>query len=242
MSLGKAMILAAGRGERMRPLTDHTPKALLPIGGKPLIVWHIERLATAGFTELVINHAYLGQKIEEALGDGDRWGVRIRYSAEGEGNALETGGGIYNALPLLGDKPFLVINSDVFSDLDYASLNLPGHCLASLVLVDNPSHHLPGDFLLSDGQVSDGDGDRLTFAGIGIYRPSLFEGCQAGAFPLAPLLRRAMTAGKVCGIHYTGRWTDVGTPERYRLLNERISQGPLTQSQQALVRSEKAPI
>ena len=222
MPLGKAMILAAGRGERMRPLTDLTPKALLPIGNKPLIVWHVERLAAAGFTELVINHAYLGHRIETALGSGDRWGLRIRYSAEGEGNALETGGGIYKALPLLGDKPFLVINADVFSDLDYASLNMPDHCLANLVLVDNPPHHPLGDFLLADGQVSDGDGERLTFAGIGMYRASLFEGCQPGAFRLAPLLRRAMGAGKVCGIHYAGRWTDVGTPERYQLVNARI--------------------
>ena len=217
------MILAAGRGERMRPLTDHTPKALLRIGGKPLIVWHIERLASAGYRELVINHAYLGSQIEEALGHGDRWGVRIHYSAEGEGKALETGGGIYKALPLLGDQPFLVVNADIFTDLDYASLELPADCLASLVLVDNPPHHRSGDFLLSGGQVSDADGARLTFAGIGIYKPSLFEDCQAGAFPLAPLLRRAMAAGRVCGMHYTGRWSDVGTPERLQQLDENIS-------------------
>lgn len=218
----KAMILAAGCGERMRPLTDHTPKPLLPIAGKPLIVWHIEHLAAAGFGELIINHSHLGQQIEDALGDGDRWGVRIHYSAEGDGKALETGGGIYNALPLLGDEPFLVINGDVFTDLDYASLSLPDPCLASLVLVDNPPHHPAGDFLLADGQVNDGDGDKLTFSGIGVYHPALFENCQAGAFRLAPLLRQAMSAGKVCGIHYTGHWTDVGTPERYQLLNESL--------------------
>ena len=216
------MILAAGRGERMRPLTDHTPKPLLPVAGKPLIAWHIERLAAAGFTELIINHSHLGQQIEDALGDGDRWGVRIHYSAEGEGKALETGGGIYNALPLLGNEAFLVINSDIFTDLDYASLNLPDHCLASLVLVDNPPHHLAGDFLLSGSQVSEGDGARLTFSGIGVYHPALFEDCQADAFPLAPLLRQAMRAGKVCGTHYIGHWTDVGTPERYQLLNKNI--------------------
>ena len=207
----------------MRPLTDHTPKALLRIGGKPLIIWHIERLASAGYSELVINHAHLGRQIEDALGDGDRWGIRIHYSAEGEGKALETGGGIYNALPLLGDQPFLVTNADVFTDLDYASLKLPAHCLASLVLVDNPPHHRHGDFLLSGRQVSDADGARLTFAGIGIYKPSLFEDCQAGAFPLAPLLRRAMATGRVCGMHYTGRWSDVGTPERLQWLDENIS-------------------
>jgi len=216
------MILAAGRGERMRPLTDHTPKPLLPIAGKPLIVWHIEHLAAAGFTELIINHSHLGQQLEDALGDGDRWGVRIHYSAEGEGKALETGGGIYNALPLLGDEPFLVINGDVFTDLDYALLNMPDHCLASLVLVDNPPHHPAGDFLLADGQVNDGDGDKLTFSGIGVYHPALFVDCRAGAFRLAPLLRKAMSAGKVCGIHYTGHWADVGTPERYQLLDETI--------------------
>lgn len=214
------MILAAGRGERMRPLTDHTHKSLLPIAGKPLIVWHIEKLAAAGVTELIINHAHLGQQIIDALADGDRWGVRIHYSAEGEGQALETGGGIYKALPLLGEEPFLVVNSDVFTDLDYAALSLPAHCLASLVLVDNPPHHPQGDFLLSGIQVTDEDGARLTFSGIGVYHPSLFAGCRAGAFPLAPLLRQAMQTGKVCGIHYTGPWVDVGTPERYRLLNE----------------------
>lgn len=216
------MILAAGRGERMRPLTDHTPKPLLPIAGKPLIVWHIEHLAAAGFSELIINHSHLGQRIEDALGDGDRWGVRIHYSAEGEGAALETGGGIFNALPLLGDEPFLVINGDVFTDLDYASLSMPDCCLANLVLVDNPPHHPVGDFLLADGRVIDGEGEKLTFSGIGVYHPALFEACKAGAFPLAPLLRQGMRAGKVCGIHYTGNWTDVGTPERYQLLNENL--------------------
>ncbi len=217
------MILAAGRGERMRPLTDHTPKPLLLIADKPLIVWHIERLAAAGFTELVINHAHLGRQIEDALGDGSCWGVRIHYSAEGEGEALETGGGIYNALPLLGDEPFLVINGDVFTDLDFASLNMPDDCLANLVLVDNPPHHPVGDFLLAKGRVRDGNGARLTFSGIGVYHPALFDECRPGAFPLAPLLRQAMTTDKVCGFHYTGHWIDVGTTERYQLLNENIS-------------------
>ena len=216
------MILAAGRGERMRPLTDSAPKPLLPIAGKPLIVWHIEKLAAAGITELVINHAHLGQQIEAALGDGDRWGLRISYSAEGEGKALETGGGIYKALPMLGEEPFLVVNSDVFTDLDYASLALPAGYLANLVLVDNPAHNPLGDFLLSGAQITDQDGARLTFSGIGMYHPALFEDCQAGAFPLAPLLRQAMKSGKVCGNHYGGYWIDVGTPERYRLLNERM--------------------
>lgn len=217
------MILAAGRGERMRPLTDHIPKPLLTVAGKPLITWQIERLAAAGFTELVINHAHLGHQIEAALGDGSRWGVRIFYSAEGEGRALETGGGIYNALPLLGDEPFLVINGDVFTDLDFASLSMPDHCLANLVLVGNPPHNPVGDFQLSDGRVSDTGGARLTFSGIGVYHPALFDECQAGAFPLAPLLRQAMLSDSVCGIHFAGHWIDVGTPERYQLLTEDIT-------------------
>lgn len=217
------MILAAGRGERMRPLTDHTPKPLLPVAGKPLIVWHIERLAAAGYTDLVINHAHLGQQIETALGDGSRWDVRLHYSAEGEGKALETGGGIYRALDLLGDRPFLVINGDVFTDLDFASLDMPAHCLAHLVLVDNPEHHPAGDFHLADGKVSQHTGIRLTFSGIGLYHRDLFQGCQPGAFPLAPLLRQAMDVGKVCGSQHTGHWIDVGTPTRYAKLNEDIT-------------------
>ncbi|MEN8261586.1 MAG: N-acetylmuramate alpha-1-phosphate uridylyltransferase MurU [Pseudomonadota bacterium] len=217
------MILAAGRGERMRPLTDHTPKPLLPVAGKPLIVWHIERLAAAGFSELVINHSYLGKQIEDALGDGSRWGVRINYSAEEEGKALETGGGIYHALSLLGEAPFLVINGDVFTDLDFSTLNMPDHCLANLVLVDNPEHHPAGDFQLSGGRISDGIGVRLTFSGIGAYRPALFKGCRQDAFPLGPLLRQAVAAARVCGTHYSGDWIDVGTPERYQFLNENIA-------------------
>ncbi len=221
----RVMILAAGRGERMRPLTDHTPKPLLPVAGKPLIVWHIERLVAAGYTQLVINHAHLGQQIETALGDGSRWGVSICYSAEGEGSALETGGGIHNALPLLGDEPFLVVNGDVFTDLDFATLKMPDRCLSYLVLVDNPQHHPEGDFKLSGMRLRD-TADKagcLTYSGIGMYHKSLFDNCRPGAFPLAPLLREAMDHDKVCGTHYTGHWIDVGTPERYQLLNENIT-------------------
>lgn len=214
----RAMILAAGRGERMRPLTDHTPKPLLQVGGKPLIVWHIERLARAGFTELVINHAHLGQQIETALGHGEQWRVHIRYSAEQV--ALETAGGIANALPLLGDQPFLVVNGDVFTDIDYASLALPTGKLAHLVMVDNPPQHAAGDFCLKDGLVFESADDRLTFSGVGVYHPSLFESVERGqAAKLAPLLKAAMQHQRVTGQHHHGLWHDIGTPERLQQLD-----------------------
>ena len=216
-----AMILAAGRGERMRPLTDYTPKPLLEVAGKPLIVWHIERLARAGFRQLVINHAYLGEQIEQGLGDGSQWGVEIRYSPEGEGTALETGGGIFRALPRLED-PFLVVNGDVWCDLDPGTLRLPAGDLAQLVLVDNPPQHPEGDFCLDDGRVGLSCPERLTFSGIGVYRRALFDGCEDGAFPLAPLLRRAIGQGRVGGTHYQGQWVDVGTPERLHELDRRL--------------------
>lgn len=214
----RAMILAAGRGERMRPLTDHTPKPLLMAGGKPLIVWHIERLAAAGITELVINHAHLGQQIEAALGDGQQWQVAIRYSAEG--TALETAGGIAYALPLLGDAPFLVVNGDVFTDIDYASLALPTGKLAHLVMVDNPPQHAAGDFALDNGLVLESAADRLTFSGVGVYHPSLFDSVQHGqAAKLAPLLKAAMQQQRVTGQHHHGLWHDIGTPERLEQLD-----------------------
>jgi N-acetyl-alpha-D-muramate 1-phosphate uridylyltransferase len=216
----KAMILAAGRGERMRPLTDTLPKPLLPVAGKPLIVHHIERLAQAGIRQLVINHAHLGEMIETRLGDGSAWGVEIRYSAEE--TALETGGGIFHALPLLGEAPFLVVNGDVWCDVDLRRLKLPSGMLAHLVLVPNPPHHPRGDFVLQGEQVVDAEGGRLTFSGIAIYHPQLFSACQAGAFPLAPLLRKAMAQGSVSGICYRGQWVDVGTPERLHGLDEQL--------------------
>lgn len=208
------MILAAGRGERLRPLTDHTPKPLLLIAGKPLIVWQIERLACAGFRHLVINHAHLGEQIEQALGDGSAWGVEIRYSAEGQGKALETGGGIFRALSLLSSAPFLVVNGDIWSDIDYRQLTLNGDDLACLVLVDNPPHHPAGDFHLQGDRLFDQGQPRLTFSGVGMYHPDLFDACQPGAFPLAPLLRTAMRRGRVGGLHHRGLWIDVGTRER----------------------------
>ena len=217
------MILAAGRGERMRPLTDHTPKPLLEVGGKPLIVWHIERLAAAGFAHIVINHAHLGEQIEQRLGDGSDWGVRIHYSAEGEGKALETGGGIFKALPLLGGGPFLVVNGDVWCDVDFAALALAEGDLAHLVLVNNPAHNPDGDFALQGERVLREGRHKLTFSGIGVYRADLFAGCQGGAFPLAPLLREAMDGGRVSGRHHPGQWLDIGTPQRLAELNAALA-------------------
>ena len=223
----RAMILAAGRGERMRPLTDLTPKVLLKVDGKPLVQWHLEKLRSAGFERVVINHAWLGAQIEQALGDGRRFGLRIDYSQEAQ--ALETAGGIANALPLIGTDPFLVVNGDIFTDFDFALL-VPRlaaladtNLLAHLVLVDNPPHHPGGDFALMDQSVSpDGDA-RLTFSGIGMYRPDLFSAIQAGKrAQLAPLLRTAMGRAAVSGERYRGLWFDVGTPARLAELNRLV--------------------
>ena len=220
----KAMILAAGRGERMRPLTDHTPKPLLIAGGKPLIQHHIERLAAAGIRELVINHAHLGAQIEAALGNGSGFGVEIRYSPEEQ--ALETGGGIFRALPLLGPEPFLVVNGDVWTDVDLAGLAIGAGDLAYLVLVDNPFHNPKGDFVLIDDRVQSEGAPRLTFSGIGLYRPELFDSQTPGAFPLAPLLRQAMAAGRVGGQRHDGHWFDIGTPERLAALDAWLNRIP----------------
>jgi MurNAc alpha-1-phosphate uridylyltransferase len=217
----KAMILAAGRGERMRPLTDHTPKPLLQVGGKSLIVWHLQRLAAAGFKDIVINHAHLGQQIENALGDGSQWGVRIQYSPEKI--ALETAGGIANAMPLLGDAPFLVVNGDVYTDIDFGALNLTSPNLAHLVMVDNPPQHAAGDFSLFNGKLSAEGAQKLTFSGVGIYQPSLFAGIVRGeAAKLAPLLKAAMAQGLVSGSHHVGAWHDIGTPERLQTLDSQL--------------------
>ena len=219
----KAMILAAGLGTRMRPLTDHTPKPLLEAGGKPLIVWHIERLREAGFRQLVINHAWLGDKLEAALGKGDQFGVHITWSREGE--PLETAGGIRRALPLLGDEPFLVVNGDIWVDMDFRHLRQPPAALAHLVLVDNPAHHPNGDFQLgSDGKVRDNGAPALTFSGIGVYQPALFEQLEDGEAKLAPLLRAAMQEGQVTGEHFAGQWWDIGTPQRLAELDQRLRQ------------------
>lgn len=223
----KAMILAAGRGERMRPLTDTCPKPLLRAGGKPLIVWHIEHLRKAGVETIVINHAHLGEQIEAALGDGGRHGVKIRYSPEQE--ALETAGGIRNALPLLGDEPFLVINGDVFCEVDLgrlcaaaSTLDAAGD-LAHLLLVANPSHNPDGDFALDGLRVRSQGATRFTFSGIGAYHPALFATLPGGEKArLAPLLRRAMDEDRVSGVFHPGYWIDVGTPERLAELDHHL--------------------
>jgi len=217
----KAMILAAGRGERMRPLTDHTPKPLLKVGGKPLIVWHLERLAKAGFKEVVINHAHLGEQIEQTLGNGSQWGLHIKYSPEKI--ALETAGGIANALPLLGDAPFLVVNGDTFTEIDFASLKLSPNNLAHLVLVDNPPQHPNGDFAIQGGMLKNDGVQKLTFSGTGIYQPELFAGIARGEpAKLAPLLRLAIGQNKATAEHYQGVWHDIGTPERLHDLDVQL--------------------
>ncbi len=215
----KAMILAAGRGERMRPLTDRIPKPLLRIGGQTLIERHVHALVRAGISELVINHAHLGDQLVAALGDGSAYGATIHWSPEPDG-ALETGGGIFNALPLLNDAPFLAVNADIWTDFDFSGLPAQPDGQAHLVLVDNPEHNTDGDFFLDGSRVSVNGPVRLTFSGIGVYRPELFAGSTPGSFPLAPLLRTAMDAGQVSGQHYTGRWFDIGTPERLEAIND----------------------
>jgi len=220
----KAMILAAGRGERMRPLTDTTPKPLVEVKGKPLIVYHIERLVAAGIVDIVINHAHLGEKIEVSLGDGSQWGANIIYSPEPEGG-LETAGGILHALPLLGDQPFIVVNGDVWTDYNFAlltSIEL-NKCLAHLVLVDNSSHHPTGDFYLSEqAKVVEQDASEvLTFSGISVLHPYLFNGVPAGRSKLAPLFRAAMQQHKVSGEYYAGDWQDIGTLDRLESLRNK---------------------
>ncbi|HNH35845.1 MAG TPA: nucleotidyltransferase family protein [Rhodocyclaceae bacterium] len=218
------MILAAGRGERMRPLTDTCPKPLLTVAGRPLIVWHLERLARAGLHDVVINHAHLGGMIESLLGDGAAWGLSIRYSPEPPG-ALETAGGIRQALPFLGESPFLVMNGDVFCDWDVtgALARIATGDLVHLVMVPNPDHHRRGDFVLSGGRLLETDGQRFTYAGIGIFRPELFSGLEAGRpARLAPLLGEAIAAGRAGGELHPGLWTDVGTPARLAELDAAV--------------------
>jgi N-acetyl-alpha-D-muramate 1-phosphate uridylyltransferase len=219
----KVMLLAAGRGERMRPLTDEHPKPLLQVAGKPLVVWHLERLARAGFRDMVINVSWLGQQIVDALGDGSGYGVHISWSRE-PWPALETGGGLFNALPLLGDAPFLLVNSDVYTDIDFASLRIAPDDLAQLVLVPNPPHHLQGDFWLdSKGRIGAAGGERLTYSGISVLRPELFAGAQPGRFPLLPWLLHAQAAERLGGQKHAGRWLDIGTPERLRELDAELA-------------------
>ncbi|MEA2048004.1 MAG: nucleotidyltransferase family protein [Campylobacterota bacterium] len=217
----KAMILAAGLGTRMRPLTDNTPKPLLKVGGIPLIVWHLERLGHDDFKDIIINIAHLGYQIPEALGDGSNWGVNIIYSDEQKEGALESAGAIVKALPLLGEETFLVLNGDIFTDYDFQyHRKLADGILAHLVLVPNPEHNPQGDFALDGNRVI--DNKQYTFSGIGYYAPKLFEGVPYGKSALAPLLREAMKEGKVTGELYEGEWLDIGTPQRLELLNAEL--------------------
>lgn len=216
------MVLAAGRGERMRPLTDTLPKPLVRVAGKPLIVWHLEALARAGFREVVVNLSWLGAQVRAALGDGAAFGLRLHYSDEGP-VALETGGGILRALPLLGPAPFLVVSGDVWTDIDFARVRLEPQALAHLVLIPNPPHHPRGDFGLEAGWVVNTDRDRLTYANVGIYHPEFFAGCAQERFPLIQPLSRAIAARRVRGEIHRGEWYDVGTPERLARLEAKLA-------------------
>ncbi|MFQ3324971.1 MAG: MurNAc alpha-1-phosphate uridylyltransferase [Pseudomonadales bacterium] len=220
----RAMILAAGRGKRLRPLTDDKPKPLIEVGGKPLIVYHIESLVAAGVTELVINVAWLGQQIIDYLGDGAIFGASIQYSVEAE--ALDTGGGIFQALPMLGNEPFIVVNADIWSTYPLARLlakDLPDGGLAHLVLVNNPAENPGGDFSLSSDGFCLNQQPGYTFSGFRVFSPKLFIACQQGCFSVVPLLRQAMDSGLISGELFDGQWVDVGTPERLNLLNEQLS-------------------
>lgn len=218
----KAMILAAGYGKRMGDLTQKTPKPLLKVGGKPLIFYHLEALADAGFTEVVINTGWLGEQLELAVGSGDQFGLKVRYSREL--TPLETAGGIRNALPLLGEQPFLVVNGDVWTEIDFAAITLPADKLAHLVLVDNPEHNLDGDFSLSSQGIVEKPGRcAFTFSGVGYYHPQLFLQYGLGEDKLGNVLRQAMQEHKVSGEYFQGSWWDIGTPERLRLLDQQLS-------------------
>jgi len=219
----KAMILAAGRGSRMRPLTDKKPKPLLEVGGKPLIVWHIEKLKEAGFEEIIINIAWLGDQIPKALGEGSKYGVKLVYSDEQQIGGLETAGGIIKALPLLGDEPFLVINGDIWCDFTYSNISpLKKGDLAHLILTTNPDHHPDGDFSIQNERVSQTGKSKYTFTGIAYYHPKMFSGLVETKLPLLPLFIEAIEKDKITGELHKGKWLDIGTPERLKLLNEEL--------------------
>jgi len=215
----KAIILSAGYGKRLRPLTDRIPKPLVPVGGKPLIVHHLEKLAGAGIREIVINLGHLGSKIPEALGDGSSWGLSIAYSDEGP-EPLETGGGITKALPLLGQETFLVVNGDVWCDLDFSTIpsQLPKMDDALLFLVPQPEWREKGDFSLRDNQVVESESPDLLYAGIALYHPRILDGAKVEKFSIVPRLRQSIASGRVSGILHNGKWDDVGTPERLEAL------------------------
>ena len=213
-----AMILAAGRGERMRPLTDTVPKSLLEIADKPLIVYQIESLVLAGVKKIVINTGHLGELIRERLGDGQEFGVQIHYSDEGK-EPLETAGGIVKALPLLGEAPFIVTNADIFTDFDYRSLPKQLDSDAHLVMVNNPPHNPRGDFAYDNGRILADGSEKLTYSGIGLYHPCFFKDCNPGRYPLAPLLQQSAQGKGLSGQHFLGYWNDIGTPERLKEVN-----------------------
>jgi len=215
------MILAAGKGERMKPLTLKKPKPLLKAGGKPLLQYHIEALAAASVRDIVINTGIHGDRIESFFGNGAGFGVSIHYSHEGK-EPLETGGGILRALPLLGDSPFIVINADIWTDYDFSAMPAAIDGLAHLVMVDNPRHNPQGDFALSGNLVKERGRRMLTYSGMGVYDPGLFAGLEGGVFPLAPLLGKSVRAGDVSGEYFSGKWFDIGTPERLELLERAL--------------------
>jgi N-acetyl-alpha-D-muramate 1-phosphate uridylyltransferase len=219
----KAMVLAAGRGERMRPLTDQVPKPLLPVAGEPLVGHQLRALAAAGIREIVMNCSWLADALQAALGDGRGWGVSITYSPE-PWPPLDTGGGIVQALPLLGPAPFLLVNGDVWSELSPAVLELPAGMLGHLVLVPNPEHNPGGDFGLVEGRVDPDAEPRHTYGGMAILRPELFADCGPGRFPLAPILRSAARQGRISGVLHGSGWVDVGTPERLYALRSRLEE------------------
>jgi MurNAc alpha-1-phosphate uridylyltransferase len=219
----RAMILAAGRGERLRPLTDNLPKPLVDIAGKPLIEHHLESLAAAGFREIVVNQGHLGDQLREAVGDGRRWSININWSDE-QPDALETGGGIFKALPSLGDSPFLVVNGDICTDYPFARLRAVKCDWAHLVMISNPGHNPDGDFSLQGARIREEGGGLLTFSGIGVYHPRLFDNCRPGKFSVVPLLRSAMANHLVTGEKYSGRWGDAGTLERLELIRQSLAQ------------------
>jgi MurNAc alpha-1-phosphate uridylyltransferase len=216
----KAMVLAAGRGERLRPLTDTTPKALIEVHGQSLLERHLLNIRDAGIEDVVINLGWLGEKVRDRVGSGSEFGLNIAYSDEGD-NILETGGGIYNALHLLGSDPFFVVNADIYTDMPVPNVTLPENALGHLVLVPSPDYREAGDFDLEDGLVRNGETPSLTFSGVCVYRPEFFDGCEAGRFSIVPMLREAADDGRLQGTLYTGPWADVGTPERLEAAHEK---------------------
>lgn len=214
-----AMILAAGRGERLKPLTDTTPKALVEVRGQSLLEWHLEKMHDAGIRDVVINLGWLGEKIVERVGSGSGYGLSVVFSPEGD-NVLETGGGIHNALPLLGDNPFLVMNADIYTDMPIPKIKLEDQSMGHLVLVPTPDYRDHGDFDLDGGIVRNGDSPALTFSGVSVYRPEFFDACEPGRFSIVPMLRRAADARQIQGSLYEGQWADIGTTERLATLNQ----------------------